>query len=475
VKSVPIGAPARAALGLPDSVTRLTPPELVRAILLAPVDLLWNGGIGSYVKARGESDAEVGDKANDAVRVNGADLRVKVVGEGGNLGLTQRGRIEFARAGGKVNTDALDNSAGVDCSDHEVNIKVMLDRLVGSGVLGRQERDRLLREMTDDVAALVLADNRAQNAALGLARSRAGAKCAVHGRMVDDLVARRGLDRALEMLPEPAGFAELAVAGAGLSSPELATLFAHVKLDLKLAILASELPDLSEFAGRIADYFPPALRRRFPAELAGHPLRREIVTTLLVNEMVDAAGMSYSFRLAEELAATPVDALRAFRVTVDVFELAGLWREIAALPASLPTSVSDRLVLITRELVEASARWLLTHRPAPLAVAAEIGCFGPSVRRLAPRLPELLRGGEAGRVAAEAEALVSAGVPATLARRVVALPLAVGLLDVVEVSEQTRRARLPLAEVAQLYYALSERRSSTGTAPVRAQRPGAVL
>jgi glutamate dehydrogenase len=193
----------RAALGLDDDVTRLSPPELIRAILRAPVDLLWNGGIGTYVKASEETHADAGDKANDAIRADASELRVKVVGEGGNLGLTQRGRIEFARHGGKINTDAIDNSAGVDCSDHEVNIKILLDRLVADGALDRAGRNALLAEMTDEVAELVLADNRSQNAVLGVSRGNATRELEVHARMVADLVARRRLDPVIEGLPPP--------------------------------------------------------------------------------------------------------------------------------------------------------------------------------------------------------------------------------------------------------------------------------
>ncbi|HEY3611911.1 MAG TPA: NAD-glutamate dehydrogenase, partial [Pseudonocardiaceae bacterium] len=243
-KSVPVSAAARKALGLDDTVTKCSPAELMKAILLAPVDLLWNGGIGTYVKAATESHAEVGDKANDAIRVNGGELRARVVGEGGNLGLTQRGRIEFARAGGKVNTDAMDNSAGVDCSDHEVNIKVLLDHLVAEARLDHGQRNELLVEMTDQVGELVLADNYDQNAVLGVSRAHAAAMLTVHARLVADLERHSGLDRKLEALPGATDFRMLEKAGDGLTSPELATLLAHVKLALKDEVLASDLPDL---------------------------------------------------------------------------------------------------------------------------------------------------------------------------------------------------------------------------------------
>ena len=311
-KSVPVSPAARAALGIEDDVTELAPPELIKAILCAPADLLWNGGIGTYVKASAETSADVGDKSNDAVRVDGDDLRVKVVGEGGNLGVTQRGRIEFARAGGKINTDALDNSAGVDCSDHEVNIKILLDRLVISGALPESERNSLLAEMTDEVARLVLDDNVSQNYLMGLSRFDAPDMLNVHRRLISELEHRRGLDRELEALPTEREVANRRQNGDGLTSPELATLMAHVKLALKDDLLASDVPDIRAVTRRLPNYFPLPLRERFGKAIDAHPLKRQIVTTMLANEVVDLGGITYAYRLFEEVGATTTDAVRAF-------------------------------------------------------------------------------------------------------------------------------------------------------------------
>ncbi len=458
-KSVPIGPEIRAALGIVDGVERLSPPELIAAILRAPADLLWNGGIGTYVKASGESPADVGDKANDAVRANGSELRVKVVGEGGNLGLTQRGRIEFAHGGGKINTDAIDNSAGVDCSDHEVNIKILLDRLVRSGELAHDARNTLLAEMTDEVAELVLAHNRDQNAVLGIARAHAPAMMAVQGRLTADLAARAGLDRELEVLPSAdgaEGFAALEAAGSGLTSPELATLLAHTKLDLTTQLLATDLPDVSACAGRVTEYFPRAVRERFPAAIAGHPLRREIVTTLLVNEMVDGAGITYAFRLGEELAAGPADAVRAYAVTTTVFDLPELWAQLR--DSTIPTAVSDEIVLESRRLLDRASRWFLTNRPQPLAVGAENSRFVATMRELRDRLPELMLGRERAGLAGRVEEFRAAKVPAELAVRCATLLPGYGLLDVVELTELAESDREPRdpGEVAALYFALSQ-------------------
>lgn len=460
-KAIPVSDPMRAVLGLAADVHSLTPPELIRAVLLAPVDLLWNGGIGTYVKATGEAHAEVGDKANDGVRVNGVQLRAKVVGEGGNLGLTQAGRIEFAQAGGKVNTDALDNSAGVDCSDHEVNIKILLDRLVRAGELSQDDRDQLLRSMTGEVADLVLADNISQNALLGVARAHAEEMIRVHGRLLADLEARTHLNRELDVFPDAAAIAAMSRSGRGLSSPELASLMAHVKLDLKASILRSDLPDAAAFAARLAEYFPAPLRKRYPKAVAGHPLRREIVTTLLVNEMVNGGGITFAFRLAEELSAEATDAVRAYAVTTSVFGLTELWSEIDGLSAAggaADTALADELILESRRLLDRTARWFLTNRPQPLAVGAEITRFASAVAVLSAEVPRMLIGREAAAFTERAAELRLRGVPSELAERLAVQLYTYGLLDIVEVTELAYRDHEDYQpkEVAQLYYALSD-------------------
>jgi glutamate dehydrogenase len=461
VKSIPISPRAAAALGIPEGTGKLSPPELMKAILLAPVDLLWNGGIGTYVKASTETNAEVGDKANDVLRVNGADLRAKVVGEGGNLGLTQRGRIEFARAGGKINTDALDNSAGVDCSDHEVNIKILLDQLVLDGRLLPNQRNELLAEMTDEVAELVLTDNYRQNAVLGVSRAHAVGMLSVHARLVDMLERNTSLDRELEDLPSALEFQELEKAGRGLTSPELATLLAHVKLALKEEVLASELPEADAFARRLPEYFPTRLRERFADAIPAHPLHRQITTTLLVNEVVDGAGVSYAFRLAEEMNATATDSVRAFAVVTGVYGLPALWREIEALDNAVPTATQDAMALEVRRLLDRAARWLLSNRPQPLAVGAEISRFGPVAKDLVPGMTDLLRGRQREAAIQNAEKLIADGVPASVAMRVATLLDAYGLLDVTEVAELAEQdaavdAERSPAETAELYYALAD-------------------
>jgi glutamate dehydrogenase len=348
----------------------------------------------------------------------------------------------------------------VDCSDHEVNIKILLDHLVSAGRLEREQRNELLHEMTDEVGHLVLADNYRQNDVLGVSRAHAPAMIPVHERLVASLESDGVLDRALESLPSPAEFAELERAGKGLTSPELATLLAHVKLDLKDELLASELPDAEVFARRLPEYFPVPLRERFAASIGDHPLRRQIISTLLVNEVVDGAGISYAFRLAEEMNATATDAIRAYTVVTRVFDLPSLWSAIGALDNVVPSEVADGMMLESRRLLDRASRWFLANRPQPLAVGAEITRFGRPIAALAPQVSELLRAHEAEAVEQQTAKLTSQGVPRELAARVATLLDAYGLLDITEVTELAERearvdAERSPQETAELYYALS--------------------
>ncbi|MGV9817616.1 NAD-glutamate dehydrogenase [Nocardia xishanensis] len=451
VKSVPISPQARAALGLGDEVESLAPPELVRAILLAPAQLLWNGGIGTYIKASTESNADVGDKSNDAVRVNGNQLRVRVIGEGGNLGATALGRIEFTRTGGKMNTDALDNSAGVDCSDHEVNIKVLLDGVVSGGLLPEEERNPLLASMTDEVARMVLRDNVSQNFLMGMARTEAPRMMNVNMRLIDELEQRRGLDRELEALPSDADMKRRQEDGAGLCSPELANLMAHVKLSLKVDLLDSDLPDMAYFAARLPEYFPTPLRTRFGGAIKKHRLRREIVTTMIANEVVDYGGISYVFRLTEEVGATTVDAVRAFAASTEIFDLHTMWARIRS--ADIPISVRDELELETKRTLDRASRWLLSNRPQPIAVGAEINRYSRGVRELSSKVPGWLRGHHVATLTDQSAELIARGAPTDLATEVFDLLNMFPLLDIADIADITDRDG---EEVGALYYALND-------------------
>ncbi|MFI1460987.1 NAD-glutamate dehydrogenase [Nocardia carnea] len=451
VKSVPISPQARTALGLPENTVSLAPPELIRAILQAPVDLLWNGGIGTYIKASTETNADAGDKSNDAVRVDGNQLRVKVVGEGGNLGVTALGRIEFCRNGGKMNTDALDNSAGVDCSDHEVNIKVLLDGVVSAGELDLADRNPLLAEMTDEVAQMVLQDNVSQNYLMGISRAEAVRMLNVHRRLIEELENSRGLDRQLEALPADTVLKRRLEEGAGLTSPELANLLAHVKLALKADLLAGDLPDSAFFGARLPDYFPTPLRERFGAAIKKHRLRREIVTTMIANEVVDHGGLTYTFRLGEEIGATATDTVRAFAAVTEIFGLHEIWERIRGADTSV--GVRDQLELETKRTLDRASRWLLTNRPQPIAVGAEINRYRVGIRELAPKVPSWLRGHHVTTLTDHAADLVAHGAPLDLATEVFGLLHLFPLLDIVDIADITDRSG---DEVGSLYYALNE-------------------
>ncbi len=448
-KAIPLSPQVRARLGV--EAGSLTPAELIRAILLAPVDLLWNGGIGTYVKARAESHTEVGDKANDAVRVDGADLRCRVVGEGGNLGLTQRGRVEFALAGGHVNTDAIDNSAGVDTSDHEVNIKILLDQAVTSGDLTQKQRNELLEQMTDEVARLVLRDNYEQNVALANARAQSLSMLPVHRRYLDVLERTGHVDRALEFLPDDPELDERAAAGIGLTGPEFAVLMAWTKIWLTQDILASDVPEDPYLSHELEHYFPAPLRVRFREQMGSHRLRREIIATALVNRMVNHAGTTFAYRMGEELAAAASDVVRAHTVASEVFAVPQLWREVEALDTRVPTATQTTLLLEGRRLVERASRWLLTTPRQPLDIAATIRTYQSGAVEVTQRLPEWLTPEAAEAVTATAERWASQGVPHDLAVRVAGFPLAYNALDVVEVAAGSGR---PVEEVAPLYFAL---------------------
>jgi len=456
-KSIPISDQVRAALAIDDDVTDMTPPNLVRAILRAPVDLLFNGGIGTYVKAEAESDADVGDRANDALRVNANQLRAKVVGEGGNLGVTALGRVEFDLCGGRINTDAMDNSAGVDCSDHEVNIKILVDAQVTAGKIDPAERTGLLESMTDEVAELVLADNADQNDLMGTSRANAASLLPVHADQIKYLVAERGLNRELEALPSEKEIARRLEAGLGLTSPELATLMAHVKLTLKDELLETDLPDQEVFARRLPSYFPSQLRARCGSAIRSHQLRREIVTTMLVNDLVDTAGISYDFRMTHDTGVSPVDAVRTYAATDAIFGIKPLWHSIRQ--AGLPIAVSDQMTLDTRRLIDRAGRWLLNYRPQPLAVGAEINRFGKKVAELTPRMSEWLRGDDKAIVEKEAAESVRQGASEELGYMVAVGLYRYSLLDIIDISDIEDREP---AEVADTYFALMERLGTDG-------------
>ncbi len=403
-KSVALSSEARALLGV--TAESLDSESVIQAVLRMETDLLFNGGIGTYVKARTETHAEVGDSANAAVRVNGAELRAKVVGEGGNLGATQRGRIEYALAGGRINTDAIDNSAGVDMSDHEVNLKILLQPLVESGDLSLAQRNRLLEELADAVADLVLADNRSQGRILSRDQRRSQTQLIEFREMMAQFEADGLLDRALEALPDRETLRARRGTFLGLTRPELAVLLAYAKMHCTHALAASPLVDDRFLERVLRAYFPRPLVERHADAIARHRLRREIIATTLSNQVVDLMGMTFVTRTSRETAAEPAEVVRAF-VVIEALADAGA----LAAQAFEAGAAEARLIATLVPALERAVRWLLETYPTLGAVEPLVARFRAPLAEVRAALPPAL----AERQRARVDELVAAGVPATLA------------------------------------------------------------
>jgi glutamate dehydrogenase len=453
-KSIPVSPQVRQALGLDDGVTRLSPPELLRAILRAPADLLYNGGIGTYVKASDETHAEVGDRANDAIRVNGDELRARVVGEGGNLGMTQRGRIEAALSGVILNTDAIDNSAGVDCSDHEVNIKIFVDRMVRAGRLQPEERADFLHSMTDEVARLVLQDNIDQNVLLLNDRQRVIEWSPSYERMMDWLEQKADLDRDLEALPTTAVLRRRIDAGQGLTSPELSVLAAYAKIELTKVLSAGTLADDPYFSETLRRYFPRQLVERFDDLLDTHPLRRQIISTVVANDIINLGGITFAFRVMEETSVPEPVIARAFVALREIYSFDETVDALAALPADFPTEHWTRVHLDLRRLLDRAVRWFVNHVEQGTPVQADIDAFKPLIAPFMARLSGYLRGCDLERARVGVETATAWNLPEELGRHWAEQFESFALLDI---AYSTRRVDEPVENIAQVYYAVYDR------------------
>ena len=453
-KSIPLSPEVREVLGLDKSVTKMSPPDLLRAILTAPVDLLYNGGIGTYVKASTETSADVGDKANDAIRVDGRDIRVKVIGEGGNLGMTQRGRIEAARAGVILNTDAIDNSAGVDCSDHEVNIKIFVDRMVAAGRLDPAERAEFLHSMTDEVARLVLQDNKDQNMLLLNDRQSVLEWSPSFERMMDSLEKHADLNRELEALPTNAELRARVAAGEGLTSPELSVLAAYAKIELTRALTNSDLADDPYFRGTLRRYFPTQLVERFADQLDTHPLRREIISTMVANDIINIGGITFAFRVIEETSAPESVVARAFTALREIYDVDDVVKALNELPASFPTENWSAIHLDMRRLLDRAVRWFVNHVGRGSSIEEDIAAFKPILEPLRARLLDYTRGADLARVEGALERAREWQLPEELGAYWAGLFESFGLLDI---AEATRRVDDSAEEIAGMYFAVYER------------------
>jgi len=451
-KSIALSQEARALLGIEAAAA--TPIEIIRAILKMPVDLLWNGGIGTYVKASHESNAEVGDRANDAVRINGAELRAKVVGEGGNLGLSQRGRVEYALAGGRLNTDFIDNSAGVNTSDVEVNIKILLNPLVQAGKLTRGERNKLLARMTNEVAALVLRNNYLQSQAISTLELHAGARLSEYQYLIRSLERTGDLNRALEFLPADDELAERRKNGGALTRPELAILLAYSKIWVNNHLLASNVPEDPYLSSELERYFPAPVRERFPRAIAQHRLRREIIATATTNSLVNRMGPTFVTRAQEDTGAEPAQIARAYTAAREIFGMRDLWAQIEALDNKVPAKTQYEIAFQTSRLLRHMTYWLLAHRKRELQVDAAVAEFGKAVRELESEIAQVLAGSARERFEEGLKQHVSAGVPQELATRVATLDAHNAALDIVELSISHH---VSVVEVARIYFEVGAR------------------
>ena len=419
------------------SADKLAPNELLNALLKAPVDLLWNGGIGTYVKSSKESHADVGDKANDLLRVDGRELRAKVVGEGGNLGMTQLGRVEYGLNGGKSNTDFIDNAGGVDCSDHEVNIKILLGEIVAAGDMTGKQRNKLLVEMTDAVGGLVLGNNYKQTQALSLAERRARERVGEYKRLMSALEAAGKLDSALEFLPTDDELNECTAKGLVLTRPELSVLISYSKIDLKESLLKSLVPDDEYLAREMETAFPPLLAQKFGEPMRRHRLKREIVSTQIANDLVNHMGITFVQRLKESTGMSAANVAGAYVIVRDLFRLPHWWQQIEALDYKVSADLQLQLMDELMRLGRRATRWFLRNRRNDLDAARDVAHFAPRIEALVGRLDELLEGPAREHWLARFQAYVEAGVPEELARVVAGTSHLYTLLPIIEASDVT--------------------------------------
>jgi glutamate dehydrogenase len=446
-KTIRLSPQVQAMLGVKrDS---MTPPELIRAVLCMPVDLLWNGGIGTYVKASTESHLDIGDRANDALRVNANELRCKIVGEGGNLGFSQRARVEYALNGGRINTDFIDNSGGVDCSDHEVNIKILFNSAPRRSRIGLRERDRLLARMTEEVATLVLRDNYMQTQALSVLELRAAKDLLEHAHSIRSLELSGHLDRTLEFLPPAEEIEARHKAGAGLTRPELAILLAYSKMALYSRLIDSDVPEDPYLRHELERYFPAVLQQRCRSYLHQHRLRREIIATATTNSMVNRMGPTFARRVQDDTGANAATVVRAFAISREAFRMRATWSAIEALDNKIEARSQYEMLFETARLLRFTTYWLIRSDADRLDIEAQVSRLQPGFSALDDALPRVLAGVDLASFESLREHYRAAKVPDSLARRMASLPALRSAPDLVEISAQ---CKLPIATAAEIYF-----------------------
>ncbi|WP_116473133.1 NAD-glutamate dehydrogenase [Zobellella maritima] len=446
-KSIKLSPQMKKLLGTQKA--SLTPTEVIRQLLTAEVDLLWNGGIGTYIKSVGENNSEVGDRANDAVRVNGREVRARIVGEGGNLGCTQLGRIEYAANGGRINTDFTDNVGGVDCSDNEVNIKIMLNALVDKGELTMKHRNQLLYDMTQDVAKIVLTNAYRQSQTISVTAHHSGSQLKEHQRFMQWLEREGKLDRNLEHLPSDEELTERLASGRGLTRPELAVLVAYGKMVLKEMLNIPELTENTYIAKLLPVSMPKPLVERFGDALMTHPLRGEIIATRLANMMVDDMGFNFANRMLDETGATIADIAINYVIARDIFGMNDLMRDIEALDNQVSAELQLDMFYQTRRMVRRATRWLLRSRNRNMGIEETIAQFGPAYATLSERLYEVMVPSEVVEHKAAVARLEERGVPTSVASRVGHMSSLFSALDLAQVAAEHER---DICVVAELYF-----------------------
>jgi len=450
-KSIPINADIRKALDIEGNVKSLAPTELISHILKAPVDLLWNGGIGTYVKAESETHADVGDNGNNALRINGKELRCKIIGEGGNLGFTQRGRIEFAQKGGLVSTDAIDNSAGVDSSDHEVNIKILLNRIVENGDMTEKQRNKLLAEMTDEVAHLVLRHNEGQSHLLSLVNSRAPERIADHWRLMLSLVREGRLNREIEFLPTDAQMKKRMSKGQGLTRPEISVLLAYSKIKFAEQLVDDGIGEDPDLRAQIKDYFPKPLVQRFSEHMIEHPLAQEIIAAHVTNNVGNRMGSTFTTYVQEETSASALNVLRAYMAAEQMFDIPALWDAINELDFKVENSLQNQLLIQIQSLLEKATLWLIRNTREALAIQKLTDTYKPGIDIIRSNLDAVLTKPTSDYLAETSQQLQEQNVPAEIADKLCALPFLFYGLDVIRVAANTEKEVL---DTAQTYFAL---------------------
>jgi len=432
----------------------MTPNELIREALMMPVDLIWNGGIGTYVKGSGESHAEVGDRGSEALRVNGKELKAKIFAEGGNLGATQRGRIEFAMHGGLINTDFVDNVGGVTCSDNEVNIKILLNTLVAAGDLTLKQRNKLLLDMTEDVAAIVIKDCYRQTQSISISSLLGAEQLKEYTRFIHTLEKEGKLNRELEFLPSDDELAERMAKGQGLTRPELSILTAYGKMVLKERLVLPEIYDNAYFKRQLFANFPQMLQDKYAAEMENHPLKAEIIATKLANMLVNEMGPNFAQRMLEETGAGVGEVTLCYAIARELFDMSAVWRKLEQLDNVIPAALQSKLLHQLRRTMRRATRWFVRHRNKALDIEQTLAFFKPAYQQLNKELSSYLAASEVEQLQQKQSGLTEQGVPEDVAQYLAQLSTVFSAMDIAQVADAEK---VPLAMVAEIYFKLGDK------------------